>query len=92
MNWLRQLFKSAYVSTLEADVERLRQENRAMLNSLLGTAGIGPVDFPKEAPKPVNAPRRMSMFQRQRMTERESEQRILERSKNVRREEQKSAS
>jgi hypothetical protein len=89
MNWP---FKSKYVRKLEDDNARLLGENRALLNSILGTAGVGPVDFPKEPLKPVNLPRRMSMFQLQRKTERESEQRILERSKNVRREEQKSAS
>ena len=35
---------------------RLRSENRALTNSLLGTAGFPPVDFP-EAPKPQMLPR-----------------------------------
>jgi hypothetical protein len=50
--WLR----SKYVSALEADVARLRAENRALMNSLLGTAGFPPVEFP-EAPKPQALPR-----------------------------------
>ena len=29
------------------EIERLRQENRAMLNSLLGTAGVPPVEEPR---------------------------------------------
>jgi hypothetical protein len=41
---------------LEADVARLRAENRALMNSLLGTAGFPPVEFP-EAPKPQPLPR-----------------------------------
>jgi hypothetical protein len=34
----------------------LRAENRALMNSLLGTAGFPPVEFP-EAPKPQPLPR-----------------------------------
>ncbi len=41
---------------LEGEVERLRGENRALLNSLLGTAGFPPVDF-AEPVKPVELPR-----------------------------------
>src|SRR5580700_1150977 len=47
---------SKYVCALEDDVARLRAENRALMNSLLGTAGFPPVDFP-EAPKPQALPR-----------------------------------
>lgn len=50
--WLR----SKYVCALEADVARLRVENRALMNSLLGTAGFPPVEFP-EAAKPQALPR-----------------------------------
>jgi hypothetical protein len=35
-----------YLHTLEDDVARLRAENRALLNSLLGTAGIPPLEIP----------------------------------------------
>jgi hypothetical protein len=45
-----------YVQLLEEDVARLRAENRALMNSLLGTAGFPPVEFP-EAPKPQTLPR-----------------------------------
>ena len=45
--WLR----GRYVALLEEEVARLRLENRALTNSLLGTAGFPPVDFP-EAVKP----------------------------------------
>jgi len=51
-NWLRGALRSRYVTRLEEDaaalreeVEGLRAENRALLNSLLGTAGIPPVDY-----------------------------------------------
>jgi hypothetical protein len=48
---LKQLWRSDYVRLLEEEVSRLRAENRALMNSLLGTAGFPPVEFP-EAPKP----------------------------------------
>ncbi|MFZ0821039.1 MAG: hypothetical protein WAM91_13285 [Candidatus Acidiferrales bacterium] len=35
-----------YLRRLEDDVARLRAENRALLNSLLGTAGIPPLEIP----------------------------------------------
>jgi len=44
------------VRLLEEEVTRLRAENRALMNSLLGTAGFPPVEFP-EAPKPQALPR-----------------------------------
>lgn len=52
----RNLLRSKYVRTLEEEVARLRAENRALINSLLGTAGFPPVEFP-EAPKPQALPR-----------------------------------
>lgn len=56
LDWLRKLVQIKYVGLLEADVTRLRAENRALTNSLLGTAGFPPVEFP-EAPKPQPLPR-----------------------------------
>jgi hypothetical protein len=53
---LKQLWRSDYVRLLEDEVSRLRAENRALMNSLLGTAGFPPVEFP-EAPKPQPLPR-----------------------------------
>jgi len=53
---LKQLWRSEYVRLLEEEVCRLRAENRALLNSLLGTAGFPPLEFP-EAPKPQPLPR-----------------------------------
>src|SRR2546427_5882984 len=60
---LRQALRSKYVRLLEEEVareraenERLRAENRALMNSLLGTAGFPPVEFP-EPPKPQPLPR-----------------------------------
>ncbi len=56
LNWLRQVLQTRYVKLLEEEVSRLRAENRALMNSLLGTAGFPPVEFP-EAPKPQPLPR-----------------------------------
>jgi hypothetical protein len=53
---LRAVLRSRYVRSLEEEVARLRAENRALMNSLLGTAGFPPVEFP-EAPKPQPLPR-----------------------------------
>jgi hypothetical protein len=55
-DFLEQLLRGRYVGLLEAEVTRLRAENRALTNSLLGTAGFPPVDYP-EAPKPQTLPR-----------------------------------
>ena len=45
--WIKEFWKwlipCRYVRALEAEVERLRAENRALMNSILGIAGIPPV-------------------------------------------------
>jgi hypothetical protein len=56
LDWLRKIAQTRYVGLLEGEVTRLRAENRALTNSLLGTAGFPPVEFP-EAVKPVALPR-----------------------------------
>lgn len=56
IEWLKHALQSRYVGLLEEEVSRLRAENRALMNSLLGTAGFPPVEFP-EAPKPQPLPR-----------------------------------
>jgi|GEM_PF-779734 len=56
MERIRELLRGPYVRLLEEEVARLRAENRALMNSLLGTAGFPPVEFP-EAPKPQPLPR-----------------------------------
>lgn len=56
LTWLKLFLRSKYVALLEEEVARLRAENRALMNSLLGTAGFPPVEFP-EAPKPQPLPR-----------------------------------
>ena len=67
---LRGAFTTRYVGMLEGEVVRLRMENRALMNSLLGTAGFPPVEF-AEAVKPVELPRmrRRSWQQIQRKNE-----------------------
>ena len=63
LEWLKNTMRSKYIRMLEEEVarermetERLRGENRALMNSLLGTAGFPPVEFP-EPPKPQPLPR-----------------------------------
>jgi hypothetical protein len=43
MTWLGRHLRGRYVLLLEEEVARLRSENRALVNSLLGTAGFPPV-------------------------------------------------
>jgi hypothetical protein len=50
---LKQLWHSDYVRMLEEEVARLRAENRALTNSLLGTAGFPPVEYPEPAKPPA---------------------------------------
>ena len=56
LQWFRGILQTRYVGLLEGEVTRLRAENRALMNSLLGTAGFPPVEFP-EAPQPQPLPR-----------------------------------
>jgi len=56
IEWLKSIVRSDYIRLLEEEVSRLRAENRALMNSLLGTAGFPPVEFP-ETPKPQPLPR-----------------------------------
>lgn len=56
IEFLRNALRSKYVRLLEAEVARLRAENRALTNSLLGTAGFPPVEYP-EPVKPQTLPR-----------------------------------
>jgi hypothetical protein len=45
ISWIMRHMRSRYVHLLEQEVERLRAENRALVNSLLGTAGFPPVSL-----------------------------------------------
>jgi hypothetical protein len=55
-DFLQRLLHGRYVGLLESEVARLRAENRALTNSLLGTAGFPPVEYP-EPVKPQALPR-----------------------------------
>ena len=57
---------------LEAELARLRAENRALTNSLLGTAGFPPVDFPAAKPQEIPRPRKRSWHQIQAWRENEA--------------------
>lgn len=67
---LRQGMRSRYVRMLEeqvarerGEVERLRAENRALLNSLLGTAGVPPIEAPPMHPAQIAPIRRRTWSQ-----------------------------
>jgi hypothetical protein len=72
-DWIHNLFPRRYVGMLEAELARLRAENRALTNSLLGTAGFPPVDFPAAAkPREIPRPRKRSWHQIQAWRETEA--------------------
>jgi hypothetical protein len=72
-DWIKNLFPGRYIDLLETEVVRLRAENRALTNSLLGTAGFPPVDFPAAAkPQEIPRPRRRSWHQIQAWRETEA--------------------
>jgi hypothetical protein len=51
MNWrnyIPEIFKSRYTGALEVEVSRLRNENRALINSILGIAGLPPLRLEAE--------------------------------------------
>lgn len=78
---IRDALRSRYVRELEAEVARLRAENRALLNSLLGTAGIPPIFDPErqasaEAGRTAPVVRRRSWQQLGRMLEIEEARRL----------------
>lgn len=49
ISWLAQRLRSRYVRMLEEELARLRGENRALVNSLLGTAGFPPISLEDDA-------------------------------------------
>ena len=55
-DFFERLVHGRYVGMLEGELVRLRMENRALTNSLLGTAGFPPLEF-AEAAKPQLVPR-----------------------------------
>jgi hypothetical protein len=57
MTWLARHLHSRYVRLLEEETTRLRAENRALVNSLLGTAGFPPIALEEGAARlPVALP------------------------------------
>jgi hypothetical protein len=71
-DFLQRFLNSGYVGLLEGEVTRLRAENRALTNSLLGTAGFPPLDYAEPA-KPVALPRLRKRSWQQVQARRESE-------------------
>lgn len=80
LNWFHKFLRTDYVARLEDEIareraenERLRAENRALTNSLLGTAGFPPVEYPEPAkPQPLPRLRKRSWHQLQAWREAES--------------------
>ena len=73
LDWLRNLLHTKYVGLLEAEVARLRAENRALTNSLLGTAGFPPVEYHEPLkPQPIPRLRKRSWHQIQAWKEAEA--------------------
>jgi hypothetical protein len=54
-SWLSLRLRGRYVRMLEEEVARLRGENRALVNSLLGTAGFPPISPEDDAKRGVVA-------------------------------------
>jgi hypothetical protein len=48
LTWMARHARSRYVRMMEEEVARLRAENRALVNSLLGTAGFPPISLDDE--------------------------------------------
>lgn len=69
MSWWRDILRSKYVRMLEEENARLKAENRAFLNSLLGTAGFPPVDLPEFKQPEWTRVRKRSWPQLQRLRE-----------------------
>jgi hypothetical protein len=63
-DFIQRLLQGRYVALLEEEVARLRAENRALTNSLLGTAGFPPVEYPEPGkPQPLPRLRKRSWHQ-----------------------------
>jgi hypothetical protein len=61
MNWpefWHRISTTRYTAWLEDEVERLRAENRGMLNSLLVRGGVQPIDSPPPTPRVGRRPSR----------------------------------
>ena len=63
-----------YTILLEDEVDRLRVENRALMNSLLTRAGVQPIDVPQPV---ARQQRRMTRYQQQTQIEREAYKKSL---------------
>ena len=72
-DFLQRLLRGRYVAMLEGEVARLRGENRALTNLLLGTAGFPPVAHPEPVkPQPIPRLRKRSWHQIQAWKEAEA--------------------
>jgi hypothetical protein len=58
LEWIEKKLKSAYLNSLEAEVVRLREENRQLVNSLLASHGMQQLEGIRstQAFKPMKRP------------------------------------
>ena len=78
-DFIQRVLQSRYVGLLEGEVDRLRAENRALTNSLLGTAGFPPVDYPavgSSQPREIPRARKRSWHQIQAWRESEASRNV----------------
>ena len=53
MNWLRSILKSRYVTYLESEIERLRADNRSLMDAMLIDKGLTPLTPRESRPMPI---------------------------------------
>lgn len=70
--WIERKFKSAYLNLLEAEVKRLRDENRQLVNSLLASHGMQQIEGPRSDNKSMKPLARNSWTNYARRKEQES--------------------
>jgi hypothetical protein len=71
LEWLERRFKSAYLRLLESEVERLREENRQLVNSMLVSHGMPGIESPR-LPQDMRPVRRATWADYKRRKEKEA--------------------
>ena len=71
LEWIERRFKSAYLRLLESEVERLREENRQLVNSMLVSHGMPGIEAPR-LPQDMRPVRRATWADYKRRKEKET--------------------
>lgn len=71
LEWLERKTKSAYLKSLEAEVARLRDENRQLVNSILSSHGMPGID-PQRSTKEMQPLKRPNWVDFKRKRERQA--------------------